>query len=331
MRHNGTKKQSQQVLMELAEKSGKGLEFAKKTILAEKIQYVKLRDALEYYLSTWNDITHPGLFAAAYEAVGGDLKDAASAQASLALIAASFDIHDDIIDKSILKHAEQTVFGKFGEEIALLLGDAFLVEGFSLFFISIEKLGKERADILNVMKQALYEFGNAHALELRLKKSVHAQPEEYLEIIKMKAASIEGDMRIGAMIAGGTKKETDALARYGRILGTLAMLREEFVDVFDLEELHQRASSEYMPLPVLYALHDSRSARANIQKIIDKGITKKNIDGLIEIVFKTKTVGNLKEYMRELVTEASELTTIVRNKEAAQQLRSYVSSTLEDL
>jgi len=331
MRHNGTEKPSQRVLMELAEKSRNGLEFAKRTILAEKIQDVKLRDALEYYLSTWNDITHPGLFATAYEAVGGDVRDAVSAQAALAMIAAAFDIHDDIIDKSILKHAEQTVFGRFGGEIALLLGDAFLVGGFSLFFTSIEKLGKERAAILGVMKQALYEFGNAHALELKLKKTVDAKPEECLEIIKMKAASIEGDMRIGAMIAGGTKKEIDALAKYGRILGTLAMLREEFVDVFDIEELHQRSSSEYMPLPILCALQDSRSARIGIQKIIEKGITRKSIDALIEAVFKTKTVGELKDYMQELVTEASRLTIMVRNKEAAQQLRSYIASTLEDL
>jgi len=331
MRHNGTEKPSQRVLMELAEKSRNGLNFAKRTILAEKIQDVKLRDALEYYLSRWNDVTHPGLFATAYEAIDGDLRDAVSTQAALAMIAAAFDIHDDIIDKSILKHAEQTVFGRFGEEIAILLGDAFLVEGLSLFFKSIEEFSEERTGILDVMKQTLYEFGNAHALELKLKKTGDARPEEYLEIIKMKAASIEGDMRIGAMIAGGTKKEIKALARYGRILGTLAMLREEFIDVFDIGELHQRASSEYMPLPILYAMQESNSAKTEIQKLLARGITKKNIDGLTEAVFKTKTVEDLKNYMKELVVEAFQATTTVRNKEAAQELRSYISSTLEDL
>ena len=103
MSHTKPRKQSEMVLTELAKKSRNGLEFAKRTILSEKIQYRKLRDALEYYVSRWNDVTHPGLFAVAFEAVRGDPQVAIPFQAALAMIAAAFDIHDDIIDKSAEK------------------------------------------------------------------------------------------------------------------------------------------------------------------------------------------------------------------------------------
>jgi geranylgeranyl pyrophosphate synthase len=318
------------VLIELAKKSRNGLEFAKRTILSEKIQYVKLRDALEYYVSSWNDITHPGLFAVAYEAVGGDLQEAVSVQAAVAMIAAAFDIHDDIIDKSTLKHGTPTVFGKFGEEIALLLGNAFLIEGFTLFGKSLEEVGQEKANVFETIKQSLYEFGNAHALELNLKKRADATPEKYLKIVKMKAASIEGDMRIGAIIGGGTHKEVEALARYGRILGTLAMLREEFIDVFDTEELNQRVSSEYLPIPILYAMQDTESKK-KIEKLLAKEITNRDVDVLVDAVFVAKNVGKLKKYMEELVAEAVGITSTVKNKNLRDQMLSFASSTLEDL
>jgi len=330
MSHNKTRKQSEIVLAELTKKSKNGLDFAKRIILSEKIQYTELRDALEYYVSSWNDITHPGLFGVAYEAVGGDPQAAVHFQAALAMIAAAFDIHDDIIDKSVLKHGAPTVFGKFGEEIALLLGNVFLIEGFTLFGKSLEELHQEKAKAFETIKQSLYEFGNAHAMELSLKKRADVPPEEYLKIVKMKAASIEGDMRIGAIIGGGTHKEVEALARYGRILGTLAMLREEFVDIFDIEELNQRVSREYVPIPILYAMEDADSKK-EIEKLLGNRIKKKNIDILIDIVLKSKKVGNLKKYMEKLVSEAVELTSGVRNRSLRDQLRNFASSTLEDI
>jgi geranylgeranyl pyrophosphate synthase len=318
------------VLTELAKKSRNGLEFGKRTILSEKIQYVKLCDALEYYVSSWNDVTHPGLFAVAYEAVGGDLQEAVSVQAAVAMIAAAFDMHDDIIDKSTLKHGTPTVFGKFREEIALLLGNAFLIEGFTLFGKSLGELDQGKAKVFETVKRSLYEFGNAHALELNLKKRADAPPEEYLKIVKMKAASIEGDMRIGAIIGGGTHKEVEALARYGRILGTLAMLREEFIDVFDVEELNQRVSSEYLPIPILYAMQDMESKK-KIEELLANKFTNRDVEALVDTVFKTKNVGKLKKYMEKLVTEASRITSNVGNKNLRDQLRNFASSTLEYL
>jgi geranylgeranyl pyrophosphate synthase len=330
MSRSKARKQSEIVLTELAKKSKNGLEFAKRTILSENIQYRKLRDALEYYVSRWNDVTHPGLFAVAFEAVRGDPQVAIPFQAALAMIAAAFDIHDDIIDKSELKHGEPTVLGKFGEEIALLLGNAFLIEGFTLFGKSLEESHQERAKVFETIKQSLYEFGNAHALELSLKNRADAPLEEYLKIVKMKAASIEGDMRIGAIVGGGTHKEVETLARYGRILGTLAMLREEFVDVFDVEELNQRVSSEYLPIPILYAMQDTGSKK-KIEKLIANKITSSNVDALVDIVFETKKVGNLKRYMEELVYEAIQITSDVQSNNFRDQLRNFASSALEDL
>ena len=201
----GTKKiqkESEMLVEELKRRSGKALELAKKTILAEKTESKEVQKALEHYTLHWNDFTHPGLFSIACEAVGANPDSVLPVQAAMTMMAAAFDIHDDIIDSSKQKHGVPTVLGKYGENIALLLGNAFLIEGFILLSKSLEELDQEKGRVLEVVKHSLYEFGNAHALELGLKKRADALPDEYLKIVKMKAASIEGDMRVGAIIGG---------------------------------------------------------------------------------------------------------------------------------
>jgi geranylgeranyl diphosphate synthase type I len=324
-------KQSQIIVTELQKRSKKALEFAKKCVLAEKTEYIELRNALKHYVSNWNDFTHPGLFSLACEAVGGDPDTVVQIQAAIAMMAAAFDIHDDIIDKSEVKHGIPTVFGRFGKDIALLLGNAFLIEGFTLFGESLENLHQNKDRVYETLKMSLFELGNAHALELDLKGRVDTAPEKYLRIVKMKAASIEADMRIGAAVGGGTSSQIEALAKYARTLGVLGTLREEFIDVFEIEELNQRISNEYLPIPVLYAMQD-KASRRKIQKLLAKRkVTSNNIDELIHIVFEATGVKKLKKEIKELAAEAIHLISNIRNKKSRSLLKELISSTLEDL
>ena len=78
------------------------------------------------------------MFSISCEAVGGNPDDFLQAQAAIAILAASFDLHDDMLDKSrMAKHNVPTVYGKFGLEMALLLGDACLIEGLKLLVDSL--------------------------------------------------------------------------------------------------------------------------------------------------------------------------------------------------
>src|SRR3989304_5588020 len=194
------KKMGKVVVADFKRRSRKGLEFAKQVMQAEKIDHPKLRAALKHYIVHWDEFTHPGFFSMACEAVGGEPDGFVSTQAAIAMMAAAFDVHDDIIDKSKVKKKIPTVYGKFGTEMALLLGTAFLIEGFKLFVDSTVILPKEKGkSALETLKKLLFEVGNAHALEVGLKKRKHVAPNDYMRIIEMKAAGIEEDMHLGAL------------------------------------------------------------------------------------------------------------------------------------
>ncbi len=326
-------KKTSEMLLEILEKrSKKGIDFARKTVLTEIIKCEKLRGAFEYYTSNWKNFSHPGLFSIACEAVGGNPDKVVEVQAVIAMIAAALDIHDDIIDKSDIKYGRPTVFGKFGQDMALILGNVFFVSGFTLLGKSIEKLPEEKVkEIFETLKRSLLELGSAHALESNLKGKTNVAPEEYMQILKMKAASVEADMRIGAIVGEGTNSEIEVLTKYGRILGILATLREEFIDVFEIEELSHRMHNECLPIPVLYAIQDKNS-KERIQKLLaKKQVTSKDADELLDIVFEARNVRKLKKMMRDLAEESIHLISKMRVKELKVLLKNFAASTLEDL
>jgi len=327
-----TPKMGKAIVADFKKRSKKGLELAKQILQAEKINHPRLRAALEHYLTHWAEFTHPGLFSIACEAVGGDPDGVLPTQAAIAMMAAAFDLHDDIIDKSKVKHKITTVYGKFGAEMALLLGNAFLIEGFKLFVDSTLILPKEKEkSALETLKKLLFEVGNAHALEVGLKKRKNVTPNEYVKITEMKAASIEADMHLGALFGGGKDAEVEVLARVGRILGILATLRDDLIDVFDIEELRQRISVQDLPLPLLFAMQDQK-AKGKVMNIISKPkITKSDVATLVDFTLEAKSVVQLKNQMQLLIGEGLSLTNNLPTTKLQSKIQSLLSFMLEDL
>jgi geranylgeranyl pyrophosphate synthase len=316
----------------LGRRAEKGLEFAKKAVLAEENMGGELHNALEYYTSNWENFTHPGLLSLACEAVGGNPDEEVEIQAVVAMVGAALDTHDDIIDRSKVKHGRPTVFGQYGQDLTLILGDVFFVSGFTLLGKTIGKMPHEKMkEIFATLRKTLLELGNAHNLESELKGRMHVTPEEYMQILQMKAASVEADMRIGAIVGGGTKSEIEALTKYGRIAGILATLREEFVDVFEIEELCHRMHNECLPVPILYAIQDIE-VKGKIEKLIAKRkMNSSDVEKLLNMVFEARSVKKLKEKMKDLIVESHHSACKIRNHSLRRQLQDVTSSTLEDI
>jgi len=326
------KSASQQALEILQERSRKGLELAKRTILSEKTMCKRASEALEYYASYWENYTHTGLFSLACEAVGGDPDEAVDVQAAIAMFAGTLDIHDDIIDNSKVKRGKNTVLGEYGLDTTLILGDIFLVSSFALLNKATAEMPKDkRLEVFATVRRALLELGNAHILESTLKRKLDVDPEYYLQILRMKATSIEADTRVGALVGNGTGEEVEALTSYGRLLGTLVTLREEFIDVFDAKELAHRASKECLPIPVLYAMKDSED-RKRIQSLIaKKRITQASANGLVDIVFESENVKKLRKSMSNMVKESVNMAQATHRKNPRSMLIQFAKATLEDL
>ena len=321
-----------QIIGLLADRGGKSLDQARKRLLMVKVETAKAREVLEHYAKNWNDTIHPAILSLSCDAVTDEVIDVTDMQVIILFLTAAMDIHDDVIDKSKTKGGKATIYGKFGEDLAILIGDALLLEGFMMLHNYKRSMVVESFNsIMETINNSFFEIGNAHLMELQLKRKTRVKPDEYLRLIEKKAAIFEGITNIGAIIGKGSENQVVALKTYGRTLGFLAMLREEFIDMFEPAELINRMNNEYLPLPIVYALEDSK-VRKLIAKLRNSKTKQDSIQELISMVYGNKNVIGLKENMDVRVEQAIVMLSALNlKKEITLALATLLRGTVEDL
>jgi geranylgeranyl pyrophosphate synthase len=320
----------------IIEKRGKvAIEQAKKEILGLQYNSRIISSALKYFVRvTLHGAlpVFPALVSLSYEAVGGKTEKTTYTGAALTLIAGAADIHDDIIDQSTTKHSKKTVFGKFGADIALLAGDALLIQGLMLLHKECESLPKEQKEtILSLLFQASIEISQAEASETRLMKKLDVPPEKYFEIIRMKAVVPEIHCKIGAILGNGDAHAIEALGHYGRTFGILSTITEEFVDLLEYQELRSRLKNECPPLPFLLALQNSRIKIEVLSLLENTQLRRNNFKEINRIILKSQEVQKLKRELRFLAENDLSRLVLLENEKARGELRILLSAPLECL
>ena len=313
----------------LFEKGRAAVSLARERVLRENVEHAPLREALRCFVEDWNDVLHPALVSLACEAVGGRSEATVKVGAALVLLAGGADIHDDVIDESIIKGAEQTVFGKFGRDLAILAGDAILLEGAYMLHEACEDLefAKKNA-ILDLVKRAISEISSAEAAEASLRGKIDIPKQKYLNIIHHKVAAGEAATRIGAILGDGTPEEVETLGEYGRVYGVLMSMRDEFIDVFEQDELSNRAEKEVLPLPIIVTLADESKKPALLQ-LIGGEITDKNIEEIVDIATNSSESAALVSEMKWMVDQI--ISKINNLRSCKEELGLLAIATLEDL
>lgn len=312
------------------QKGGKILKEAAASVLREKIESDEAREALSYFMSLWRDVVRPSLVTLACEAVGGDPSIVVPVGKSLTLLSGATDIHDDIIDRTMRKRGHDTVPGKFGNDIALLAGDALIFKGFGELFEGLMQLDiptEKKSTIFRMVNRLYFEMGDAEALELKFKARTDIKPDDYLDIIRKKAADVEVCMRIGAMLGYGSKEQVNALGEYGRLLGTIVLLRNDVEDMFDVGILNLRIKNESLPLPILYAL-ENEEKRGDILAILKRGeVSVRDAKRLTKLVSDAGGLDRLWKLFGELKAEANRKVMGLKNAKTKAILDATVPKT----
>ena len=319
-----------QIKVLLKERGSDSLRRAREVMLEESIEYKPLAEVLRYFMEEfWFDALHPTLISLSCEAVGGSHEQTIDLGAAIVLLAGAADIHDDIIDQSEIKEPKMTVFGKFGADLAILAGDALLLKGLYLLQESCENLDKKRKqEIFDAIKHTFFQMsaGVARETELRGKKDLAGV--DFIEIIKQKVSTAESTMKIGAILGMGSKNEIEILGNFGLTYGVLLSLRDEFIDIYEIDELKNRIMNESLPFPVLLALQDER-IRKRLCDLIENDLTEEKIEEILELVIESKNCSDLVLQMKVMINrEIDALSKLGRNKEVFKML---LESTVEDL
>jgi len=289
----------------IMEKEGaKGWNLTKKTLLKQETRSSQIKEALNYIVQS-PDFFRPGLAAICSEAVGGTLEVTVPSSASLIMLGKAIGIHDDIVDNLKKRKERQTLFGKFGKEIALIISDILMFKGFTLLRKNSE-IGisqKTEVKILETIDEFWFEQAEGETFELASRRQTTTTTQECLAKIKMRASELETVARIGGILGGGLENEIEASGKYGRLLGTAAILRDELVDMLEFDALKHRIKCESLPLPMIYALQN-HNARTKISQIISKKqFSNQDMLAISKITDHAGGIGYVADYITKTVQE----------------------------
>ena len=295
----------------LCEKEGaEGWKLAQATMLKERACNKELQEAIEHAILEYQpDYFRPALLSFCSKAVGGKKKATVSTGAALTLFAWAIGIHDDIIDKSRTKNGHRTILGKFGGDLALILSDVLLFKGFTLLRRTLRsETSIERViEILETIEKVWFEQSEGEAIEIQHRGLTDVTPRECLEKIRMRASEIEACARIGAILGGGATRHVEKLGKYGRLIGMMGILRNEVIDMLELDALKHRIKKESLPLPVVYALQDSSTMPKLTSLITKRGLAEKDLQNISRLSDRSGSIEKVATLISEMSREANDI------------------------
>lgn len=210
----------------------------------------------------------PALCLAAAELVGGSIETAMPAACAMEMIHTMSLIHDDLpsMDNDDFRRGQPTNHIKYGEDIAILAGDAMLSYAFQ--HIAEATTGAPAESILKVISilgKAVGQVGLVAGQVVDLQSEGQEVDRETLEYIHLHktAALLEASVLCGAVLGGASEDNLNRLSKYSRNIGLAFQVVDDILDVTQTtEELGKTAAkdlaSDKTTYPKLLGLEGSK-------------------------------------------------------------------------
>ncbi|HPB36489.1 MAG TPA: polyprenyl synthetase family protein [Bacteroidales bacterium] len=139
-------------------------------------------------------------------------------------------IHDDLMDRSLVRRNRATVHTKWDEKTAVLSGDALQIMAFQQIALAPEDKLKDCLDLFN---QTAREVCEGQQLDMNFEMLDSVRKEDYIEMVRLKTAVLLGcSLKLGAIIGGAPDNEADLLYDFGIHLGIAFQIRDDLLDVY---------------------------------------------------------------------------------------------------
>lgn len=308
----------------ILEANGRVVAEKARTILLKDPALKELRTPLEFISKNWRDPLTPSLMGLSCEAVGGSPDKTYEAALAMSLMNLSVYIWDDIIDKASIKLFKPTLFGKFGESTALIIGGLASAKAFAILNrMKTDKMKHQTITDLFWNLWAKVAIAETRNMKMRRQKSLSSRSKFWK--IKMEASDLETCLKIGALLGGGTESEIHRLGRYGLLLGVILELRKDFHVSTNLTlELAEKIRSGALPYFLLWASERS-------EKLRKKLVTLSNRDKVKQVDIKEIVMEALETKMLDKAIKTINRFTKKAGKELTELNSNYATQTLSFL
>jgi len=213
-----------------------------------------VEDAMYYAMSSGGKRIRPMIMYLTYKALSDNPEEEKILNrfmAAMEMIHTSSLIHDDLpaLDNDSLRRGKPTVHVEFGEDVAILAGDALLNLAYETAVLSmLDKPGDvrlERALMVLMRKTGITGMLGGQSADVVMSgKKLKSDERDFIYECKT-AALIEASFMAGAYLAGADDKTIELLETAGKNLGLAFQVQDDILDIVsDAETLGKEVGQD---------------------------------------------------------------------------------------
>jgi geranylgeranyl diphosphate synthase type II len=243
---------------------------------AETVEPLAVHSAIRWSLFAGGKRLRPALLLAVGQTLGASTPELLGAACALEMIHTYSLIHDDLpsMDDDELRRGRATCHVRFGEATAILAGDALQTLAFQTIAEDERLSAATRVRLIQEVAHAAgvpagMVAGQAHDLAAEARENTGAELERIH--LQKTGALIRAAARCGAIIAGSSHSELEAISEYALQLGLLFQITDDLLDVTASAEALGKtpgkdARAKKATYPALYGVEATRQRAREVHE-----------------------------------------------------------------
>lgn len=280
-----------------------------------------IREMLDYVGELGGKRLRPCLLLLAAKACGEPTEESVRLSVVVEMVHTATLVHDDVLDKALVRRHKQTVHERWDVPTSILIGDWLFAHAYGLANRGSSTIpGRWIADAAKqVCEGEILQGQSIRHFEIGI--------EEYIQLLEAKTGALCAvSCSLGAWSGGGDETACHRLQRFGLKLGTAFQVYDDWLDVWGNQDhagktLGTDLGSFKPTLPALRALNSmANEDRLRLVNSLNQG----NEDALVELqhAIAASDASNFTlAYAKRLIAEAMEQLDALPESEAAVSLR----------
>lgn len=268
----------------------------------------ELYDPIRYIMSLGGKRLRPVLVLLAYKLFREDHKQILDQAIAVEVFHNFTLMHDDIMDKAPLRRGQATVHEKWNESTAILSGDVMMVKAYDMLLGTKSNLSQILRDF-NTCAAGVCE---GQQFDMNFEDLPTVEESQYIDMIRLKTAVLLGfSLKLGAMLADVTSKESEALYQFGVDIGIGFQLKDDLLDVYaDQEKFGKQVGGDilsnkktFLLLKALELANPKQLATLNHWISLTEFDAKEKVDAVMtiysEIGIRELTLAKMTDYFQK--------------------------------
>ncbi len=291
-----------------------------------KIDFSWLSEQLSYVVRSSGKGIRPALTLLSGKFYNYNLQYLLPMAAAVELMHTATLIHDDAIDKSLIRRGKPTIYKMWGDETAVLLGDYLFA-----------KAGESVSDtqnprVIKLFSQTLATISSGELNQLRGAFRLDQTKQDYFQRVSGKTASLFSlATESGAILSEAPEKSVQALKDYGYNLGISFQIVDDILDFTSTkEELGKPVGSDLthgtLTLPAMLLLE--RYPEDNpVKQLFENRDNQENVERAIELIRNSSIAEDCYQVASEYCVKANRTLELIpdhTSRQALTQLADYI-------